>query len=192
MESVEPIRREVKKIRIHGNPMRELIFKAPKNKPFTREDIGKYLDRFNKELTKGGFKGQISVGLWYEDEQNWFQSKFTDVGEPIKLYSFADEYDVPELDPETYSKVIIQVTKYNKNKGGSGNGNNCLYECLLKVVPNLTDYYPTPARLKYELKLGVDEKIPIDKIKIIEDTLKDYRINVSGEYEYISTKKSEI
>ena len=118
MQYVDPIKENPKNIKVHGNPMRQLVYIAPKNKPFTRKNIEKNVDRLNTELAKKGFKGQMAVYLWYEDEQKWFSKKFTDVGEPIKLFSFEEEYDVPELDPETHSKVIIQFTKYNKDEGG--------------------------------------------------------------------------
>ena len=175
----------------HNNYVKEILFEGMKN--VKRKDIKDYVKKLHNEFIRLGHKGSIQVALWYPDKQRWFYSAYKDFDDGIPyLYSFKDAYGIVNLDPETYSAVMIHITKTNsESKGGNDPNNDCLYNCLLLLIPDLKNIWVNGFYFKKYLGIERNDKVDIDKIKLIEDALKDYKINVYGEHKYISTKKAK-
>jgi hypothetical protein len=68
--------------------------------------------------------------------------------------------------------------------------NNCLYDCLKSVLQNNLPF-KEPIELKKYLKLWACDKVDYKLIPLIEQKLKTYAINISGDHTYISPIKSK-
>ena len=89
----------------------------------------------------------------------------------------------------TYS-FTLYVWKEPPKKGGCDNENNdCLFDCIQKVVSTyrLPKGFNKPDSLKKELGLDRDDMISIDLIPSAEKLLK-ININITGDYIYTSPK----
>lgn len=164
---------------------------------YTREQISRLAQKLSDDLKKEGFKGEVNVVLPYPDKYK--AGRFTDVGEPVDLFSYQvyepeGEEENVDLDPEYYDHFLMFINKHGKNNGKTDNNyNDCFYNCLKELIPEneLKKVFQTPASLKEYLQLKRDDGISTDDIPKIEEKLKDYKINVFGEYTYSSTKEAK-
>lgn len=78
----------------------------------------------------------------------------------------------------------------NKPRGGNDKNNDCLYNCLKYFVFDIEDYFKSPAELKKYLGLKRNDKVPLSCLDKIETKLKNFQINVRGEFTRSSTIKS--
>jgi hypothetical protein len=116
--------------------------------------------------------------------------------EDLKIYN--EQFDTDyfgkgfiEL-PEKFLAHQVVIIKNGKEGGCSSNGaNDCLYECLKKLVNNFEYIFSTSHHLKTWCELKKYDKISIDKIPQIEEKLKNYKINVYEYNQYISSKEAK-
>ncbi len=176
-----------------GNRIKEFIFESERG--FKREDIQKYVDNMRNEYLRLGFKGDIQVALWYDKEQRFFSNGYMNIEDPIRLFSFEANYEVEGIDPKRHEKVLIRVSKTpttnGKVQGKKGENNDCLYNCLKELVPDLKKIWVNDFYFKKYLGLDKKDGVDVSKIKLIEKELKDYKINVNGDDQYISIKKAK-
>lgn len=167
------------------SPVVQHSFKKGK---YTREKITDIAQQYSNDLSKKKFLGQVSVAIKYPE--GWRSGYFTKVGDKVILYTHHDsDIDLWE-DPEYFETFVIYTIKDAPTKGGCRDGNNnCLYDCLIKVSPDIKKIFPDPKSLKTFLKLKLKDKIDISQIHQVEEKLKDYKINVSGDHIYTSTKE---
>jgi hypothetical protein len=77
-----------------------------------------------------------------------------------------------------------------QNEGGNSLNNDCLYYCLEYYLFNIKKIFGSPADFKKWLKLGRNDKVPLNCIDKIEKELKNFQINVRGDYVRSSTIQS--
>ena len=150
---------------------------------FTREDIQKFGGKITDMMK--GVNGEIAIALKYN--YGWRSGYFTNFGDKIKLYDPKDS-DI-ESDQNEFKEISIFMLEDPPTKGGKSNMNNCLYDCL-KSVLNDNLPFKEPIELKKYLKLWANDKVDYKLIPLIEQKLKTYAINVSGDHTYISPIKS--
>ncbi len=182
----------------NGYPIREIYY----NGEYTFDDMKNEAYDIHKKLKEKGFQGEMTINVLFPTKtghpNKWRPIKeFTDINEDFIL----DETEVLEdywgkhkfFDvPDHFTQFQILVAKKNKNQGGNNKYNDCLYNSLNEIIPNiLVFHFPTPQSLKTWCELKRDDKVPIEKIPKIEKKLKDYKINVIGEYKYTSTKEAK-
>jgi len=114
-------------------------------------------------------------------------SKFnTDINH-IDIYDPRLYYEEERFNDRVYQFSIIYVDK-PAEEGGNDPHNNCLWNCLLKAYNGKIPHFTKPWKMKSRLGLERDDKIPVEKVKDLEDIIK-CRINIIGDYEYQSVKE---
>lgn len=96
--------------------------------------------------------------------------------EKFKLYSWRPPEDIPMFAP--------------RRGGANDKYNNCLFICICNSIgkEHLQKAYQTPWKFKKNVGLEKCDEVPFDLIPMIEDKI-NAKINVKGNYEYISPKK---
>lgn len=148
--------------------------------------------RLSNRLYDKGINAKLSTAMLYGD-LGWRSGYLRNVGEEVVLYDPNRLYnlDVPVEEPEYIPKFNFYIALGNNNAGGDDdNLNDCLYRCLKYYIFNIEDYFKSPSEFKKFLGLKRDDKVPIDKIDIIEKKLKTFQINVRGDYIRTSTINS--
>jgi len=113
---------------------------------------------------------------------------FTPMGSPTHLYEFSDsDLDYFE-EPKEFPEFDMYICEHYGH-GGSDKNNDCLYNCLkIALQDDLT--FNSGFTFKKFLKLDRNDKVPIQMIPVIEQKLKGYGINISGDYTYTSVVKT--
>jgi hypothetical protein len=154
---------------------------------FSRDAIKAHVQAKSDAMKQSGFDGKISVALYYP-ERDWRSGYATAVGEPIALYNIDSYAEDDEPDVTSFTHFNIYYMKNAPKKGGcNGSRNDCLFDCLKQLV--IHDFpWKYPASLKTYLKLERNDKVDIDLIPQLEEKLQAYKINVTGDHTYTSTK----
>lgn len=189
--------KKITPVKSHGQKVMQLTFKSGN---YTREAIRKAAQKIGDDLKEKGAEGSLYTALKYPE--GWKPGYYTPFGDKIDLYSFGDYDDEEGNDPLAYPTFVIFIVKGPKvpmnklregkryqKKGGNSESNDCLYFCLMPLIPNFIKEFPLPISLKRWLGLKPNEKISIDLIEKIEQEFPDYNIHVSGDYEYQSKNK---
>ena len=162
--------------------------------------IKKFLQAVSDDMHDSGFKGEIQMAIkWPVKGKETRSGKFTVFGGPVNI-SYPNTYgvdiDTVALDTWSMSKakkeVFIMISRSAPTAGGSDDSfNDCLYECLVQAMH---DDIPWKYAAKMKIVLGLDrkEKVDIAFMQKIESKLKTYKINVSGDHTYISTKPTHL
>jgi hypothetical protein len=176
------------KIKIHGYDTVQALYRKSE---YTREEIRNLSQHASDNLKKEKFNGELLINL-YSPQIGWRGAEITQVGDPVKMFTVDTYDDSTAKDPEFYTRFSIILMKKGEPKGGNDKNNDCLYNCLMEIIPEATKkVFPTAKDLKDYLELNVNDKVGIENIPKIEEKLQKYKINVvGGEYTYTSTKKS--
>ena len=172
-------------LKVKGNKFVQVLIKQKMDK----KEISALCNKLSKQFHDAGINGSFTVAM--KTEYSWRNSKMANFGEHIHLYD-ATEYD--ERDQDTYDEIalyFVEATLKPSTAGGAtaDKNNNCLYNCLLSVLYNRIPW-ATPEEFKLYLKINVQAKVDISKIPIVEKGLKNFQLNIHGDYTYISTVKS--
>ena len=165
-----------------------VIQHAYKKGKYTRKDIQTLAQKYSNDLHQKGFRGKVSVALKYPE--GWRSGYFAQTGQPVILYTHHDSDIEYWEEPEHFETFVVYTSKDATARGGVSafEQNDCLYNCLIEVHPNIKKVFPEPKSLKSFLELEGNDKVDIARIPEIEDKLKDYKINVIGDHIYTSTK----
>lgn len=161
----------------------------------TKDQILQIAQEYSFRLHELGKNGRVQVNVMInkgntEVPAAWRRgSRMVDFGERLEFNQF-DEYYGEMEEPDYFPKFQIVVTQGGRAIGGKDVWNDCLYNCLDTVIPEMKSLFPTPARFKDMLGLLRQDLVPLKCIPRVEKLLKDYKINISGDHEYTSTKKS--
>jgi predicted double-glycine peptidase len=155
------------------------------NQKFRVKDIQKISDKFSKHLNEAGINGNIMTSLKYGN-LNWKSGYMRNVGENVKMYDPNELYNLetPYVEPSSIPSFNIYVALGKKKAEGGYDDeyNDCLYNCLKYYVFNIEEYFKSPAEFKAFLKLKRRDKVPLHCIDIIEKKLKNYQINIRGDF----------
>ena len=134
---------------------------------------------------------------WYDSSQHDYNNikggspragSWTQAGDNVDLFQ---EYDGTK-EPDKFTKFYILYLRNAPRDGKTDNADSdCCYECLQIV---LCDNCPWKSAADFKKWLGIERKagVSIDLMDKIEAKLKTYKINVTGDYQYISTKHSTL
>jgi len=197
LEKYEPTVTALKNTRYHGKDVISIRIDQDKystnNRKFTIKNIQKISDSLSKELKENNINGNIMTSLRYGN-LNWKSGYMREIGDEVKMYDPNELYnlDTPYQIPDSIPAFNIYVALGDRNRAQGGNDeyNDCLYTCLKYYVFNIEDYFKSPSELKAFLKLRRCDKIPLYCVDIIEKKLKDYKINIRGDYIRTSTINS--
>ena len=179
--SLKPYKTEYLPVKFRNNAV---VVEKYKGK-FTREQIRKTTQALSDKLRHKNFNGSIEVALLYD--AGWMQGPFTQVGQPIKLFSY-DDYDGVNIeDQEHYAAFNIYICKNGPTAGGNSELNDCLWFCLKDVLGDKIPW-ETGGKLKKFLRVPRKNKLDISLIPEIERKLRRHKINVTGDHVYTSPK----
>lgn len=151
---------------------------------YTKQEIKEYAQKLSNSLKDDGFNGEISVAL--KMDEGWRAGYLRAVGENVEMYQHTDSGDdINEQDK--FTEFTIMIKKNNPKKGGDDKFNDCLFKCLNEVLEDRNPF-KTGKKLKDYLGLKRTEMVDISLIPKIEDKLSLYKINVTGDHTYTSTK----
>jgi len=162
------------------------------NKQQSKKQIEQLGNRLSKLFHKDKVHGAMSIALRYD--KGWRAGYFTNFGEDIKLYNpdmYDNEHEHYVDHQDTFKQFVIYLTETPQARMGYDSDNNdCVYKALYHV---LFDSMPWKSALAFKRALGLkyNDKLDLYKhIPMIEKTLKNIAINVTGDYVYTSTVKS--
>lgn len=183
-KKIEPIEKPKKlNIRYKGN---QVVVEKFKGK-FKREVIKKYVQEKSNALKASNFNGMVSVSLNFPG-RGWRSGYFTAVGSNVALYNLDSYEEDEEPEPDSFSDFQIYYIKNAPRAGGCTNKfNDCLYYCL-KDAMGEHHKLKNPAQLKKVLGLKRYDKVPIECIRTIDEHNPTFKVNVSGDHTYTSTK----
>lgn len=183
----------IKNARYQGKDLISIRFQEDKyqQRKFRISSIEKISNKVSRYLQKKNYNAKFMTSILYGD-LNWKSGYLRNVGDDVKLYDPNELYnlEVPYDVPKTIPAFNIYILLGSKNEGGNDKNNDCLYICLKYYIFNIEDYFESPAKLKTFLGLKRNDKISINDIDKIEKKLKNYQINIRGEYIRSSTIQS--
>ena len=150
---------------------------------YTKEEIIAKAQEMSDEGKKRGRHGWILTSIQYPDK--WRSGYKTYYGEPVSVYEHSDSDDTTS-EPKTFKSFRIYYV-HAPRRGGNDKNNDCLYKCLKQV---LYDKLPWKTASTFKKFLGIkrNDKIDIKDIGKIDERLRGYKINVTGDYIYTSPK----
>ena len=162
-------------------------------KGVTKNQIIKEVEKIQALYKKQKINASFEISLKYPEQ--WLTGSLFGIDDHPELF------DPIEYEQKNSKKVKVKTeqshfTGYDififkepkqKTKGGiSDDGNNnCLYDCF-KICLGSKNPWNTPAELKKYLKVGINDKVDINLIHLIEKKLKNIKINIYGDAVYIS------
>ena len=161
----------------------------------TKVEIEQLGNKISQQFFKDGQTGSMSIAIKYN--KGWRSGYFTDFGEEVELYN-PDMYDTNHKHytdhQESFNECVIYLTeapRINKpTEVGESDHNDCLYNCLYKVLYNNMPWKSAHS-FKKTLGLRRDDKVDLKKyLPIIEKSLSNTAINCTGDYIYTSTNKA--
>ncbi len=156
---------------------------------YTKEQIRERTQWWSNLLKQAGKTGRIAVSFKYP--KTWRSGRWEDYGDPVNVdaHHFYDVIETPE--PEHFEAFMISYYPTGPPAGGcDGKYNDCLYKSLKDAQHNkLPKEWSTPEKFKESLGLRRKDNFPLKKMPDIEAVLKPYKINVTGDHKYTSTKQ---
>ena len=187
--------REAKKlnVRFQGKPLVSEKYKVT-NK---LGDIAKFVQAKSIALKEKGFDGRMSVAVFYPNH-GWRSGHLTSVGDEVHFFSpdgYDEDDDMSEFEDDAgkTKHFNLYYVMNGKKKGGKSKDshNDCLFYCL-KAAMHDDVPWKFASNMKKWLELDRDEPIDIAFMQKIEARCKTYKINVSGDYTYTSTKNNNL
>jgi hypothetical protein len=177
-----------------GRQAVELMYNIdPKRKGITWEKIRKIAQDMSQSIFEEDSNTKISVSVL--SNVKWVSGRFTDTGEPVEMYessSISIDGEDPRFAKQSqYHSFRLVVLKKGSKEGGNSSNNDCLFYAIASVLHDLNPF-KKPSQLKTYLHLKRNDKIDIELIPRVEDKLKNYKINVSGDHTYISPKDCKL
>lgn len=179
------------RVKYHGKNVHYMKYsQAEGNYKLDYKTVREFANNLSIGSFNKGIRGQMMVSINFGGRIGHRSGYFTEIGGLVSLYGPGDS-DEEITDAELNNIKDFTVFFIVENKvGGCGDFNDCLYDCLNEVLGNLRPF-ETPREMKEFLKIKRTDGVNIDDMKKIDDELGDkYRITVSGDYVYNSTKKS--
>ena len=157
-------------------------------KMIKRDDMIKICNKLKKGIKSIFSSGIVIVSIKYPNR--YFSGNASSLNQDINYFT-ADDYDEFDEDPNEYKSFQFSFIPIAKKQGGNDEHNDCLINCIKKVVQTHKDKI-NAEELKSVLGLSRDDKIPLDKLPQVEQyitrkTQMEYGFHVSGDYEYISS-----
>ncbi len=155
-----------------------------KKQKFTINKIKNISNKLSNYLKNKGVQGKAMTSLKYGN-LNWKSGYLRNLGEETKLYDPNDLYnlEVPYEIPKSIQAFDIFILLGNKEAGGLDDKyNDCLYNCLKYYIFDIEKYFKSPANFKKYLGLKRNDMVPVSCIDQIEKKLKNYKINIRGDY----------
>lgn len=179
----KPYKKEIFKVNLKTRNNDSLLQEVYHGK-FTMAEVRAIATKTNQTMGPGK-----SLQVVYKaNDGRWKSGLTTKHGEDVIMYE--DIYDGDVNEGEEIDDFMIWIKKDGPKAGGcESEMNDCLYYCLEEALPMKLPF-KNPADLKKKLKLNRKDKVPITMIEEVERRLKHYKITVSGDHTFSSTKNS--
>lgn len=183
------------KITYQKNKLEIYQIKKKNDKPVKRGDLIKFCEKVKNDIKKKHSNGLISITIQYPD--HYYTGSIGKLNDEIHYFT-SNDYAGMHEDPEEYESFYINFIPLPKNKGGKDENNDCLINCIKKVIQSQKDKI-TAENIKKHLNLNRDDMISIDDIPRVENYINsmlrsskgnEYAINITGDYKYTSSLKT--
>jgi hypothetical protein len=185
-------------IKLKGESLQAFRIRRNNDKLIKRADMKKFCEKVQKDLQQKYGDGFISVSIKYPS--HYYTSGITSIKDGHIKYFSMDDYNNFDVDPEEYESFIINFIpkKQKSTKGGKDEHNDCLFNCIKKIIQTGKDKI-NPEELKEYLEIDRDELIDVSDMKRVEEYVNEklmtkegneYAIKISGDYYYDSKLKT--
>lgn len=183
---------KMKELPIKQDGINILQFMYKKKKGFDNNDIEATAKKLQQgvltKLAESGmenYDAQMMITNLYDKSIGWQSGRFTDFGDDVNFYDFANEYEYEgDRIQDTFNRVNILVKLVTKAGGFDGKMNDCLFYALRDGV-DMPKRIRDPYRLKRYVKVERYDLVPVGAIPKLEEKMK-VRINVIGDVERVS------
>lgn len=168
-----------------------ISFSSKKHYFYVVNTVKKMANKISKDFAENELNGLMICTVRCELEYR--SGYLVNIGEDVEIYNPADSgFDFVDISKIDSFILYVFVGKKALNAGGyDDKHNDCLYNAIKKFYYDITKHFPTPDSFKKYLKLKRNDKVSIELIPMIEKKFKTVKINVSGDFEYISPIKSD-
>ena len=180
----------------NGIPLLQMYLVPDRNKKsFSRKEALIASEAIRKTLQKKyGTKHDMQLSVSVKDTKfGWRRNVTQSISQPVLLWSrhfydmiINDEEFDDEIADDKFSALSFFLHISKKGAGSTDDElNDCVYNCLKDI-----DDFPFGSPVKFKNMLGKKrmDKIQIEDIPKIESYLKNYKINVTGDVNYFSSK----
>jgi len=174
-----------------GVPVIRHVFQ---NGPWSRNEVRNRLQQQSNEAQRQGFNGEIQLAIKVDKEDRgkvqeiWKMGYATPVGEEVMVPATEDAYDEsPDIAEQVNAFVVSYIVLGEPAGGCDGKGNNdCLFDCIKKIVGEAHFKWTQPKTLKQYLGLQRTGKVDISLMKKLDycPIFKLYKLNVTGDHTY--------
>lgn len=188
---------KMKELPIKQDSINILQFMYKKKKGFDNNDIEATAKKLQQgvlaKLAESGmenYDAQMMITNLYDKSIGWQSGRFTDFGDDVNFYDFANEYEYEgDRIQDTFNRVNILVKLIKKEGGCDGKMNDCLFYALrdglnVEMPKRIKD----PYHLKRYVKVARYDLVPVSVLPMLEKKMK-VRINVIGDVEIMSAAK---
>lgn len=185
---------KMKELPIKQDSINILQFMYKKKKGFDNNDIEATAKKLQQgvlaKLTESGmenYDAQMMITNLYDKSIGWQSGRFTDFGDDINFYDFANEYEYEgDRIQNTFNRVNILVKLIKKEGGCDRKMNDCLFYALRDGLNiDMPKRIKDPYHLKRYVKVARYDLVPVDVIPKLEKKMK-VNINVIGDVEIMS------
>lgn len=176
-----------------GKPTNYVLFNKNPNGQLTSDMVRNFATNVGIGMYNKGKRGQMMVSINFGGRVGWRSGYFTNIGiDSASTYEIGDsDRELTEEDLNNIQSFAIYFTEEAENAGGNNENNDCLYNCLKEVMGDRCPF-GSGSDMKEYLKLERNEKVPLTLMHEVDEYIgKDYKIVVSGDYMYNSSKKTK-
>lgn len=188
--------RYIKNMKYRGNDVVELKIHSRAGKHFSIGRVQHLSNKLSRLLGNDNINASILTTMDY-GKFGWRSGFLTNVGNNVPLFDPTTRYEAGNDDifevPKVQKFNIYIPLKGAREGGADDKFNDCLYDSLKYYIFNLEDYYKSGADLKKKLGLGRYDKVPIEKIDMIEKLInrnEKIKINIKGKHIRMSEIKA--
>ena len=155
-------------IKLKGEQLQVFKISRTDKKLIKRADMIKLSEKVLEDIKTKYGNGFISVSIKYP--KHYYTMGMTNINDGyIKFFSM-DDYNNFDEDPLAYSEFTINFmpVKTKSKKGGKDEHNDCLFNCIQKIIQTGKDKIK-PDELKEYLNLDRDEPVDISEMAKVEN-----------------------
>lgn len=176
---------ETKLLKWTGNPIKQVKYTGK----FDKADVQDLSNKIKERLKSNQ---ELLVTLNYGPQLGFKSSTWANKNShAVELFSATKYSDDAIVEPAQFKNIYFYLKTKPSTKGGYDKENNdCLYNCLVQVIPKHDMPWKTPEEFKRFVGCKSYDKVDYRQLGNIENKLKGkYAITLTGDHTYMSLCK---